>query len=336
LSILLNSATADLTIDRLLAALNTLCIGIVGIIFYCHAIKTSEVEFNRVGKASFLNFAILLGLSIIFLVFTKMKTSIKPPVILNNHLFVSDWFSGGHTWRFSAYLDYSTLVVAFTIGNLPYALIYAQRYNHRKIMQTMILVIAFFAVYLTNSRTGTLCIVLLVLLSFSVIYWKSYIELILVYIYKHKTTCAIVVIIVMTLLHRNIINIIANILDMRQGSFYTRLSIYRESITMMLNNSPIWGMGIKKMMGNYPYGSHSTYIGVFYRAGIVGGTIYISALVSIVVNIFRNKKNDELTLLISGTILDFLILAVTEDLDGEIWVFYLFCLLVSQYKKVAN
>ena len=66
----------------------------------------------------------------------------------------------------------------------------------------------------------------------------------------------------------------------REGSNATRGNIYSASIEKAFAESPLIGMGIKDLSPYdlIPYGSHSTYVGFFYKTGIIGliiGTVLV-------------------------------------------------------------
>lgn len=66
----------------------------------------------------------------------------------------------------------------------------------------------------------------------------------------------------------------ANAIDTgRKNSSDTRLKIYTTSLKSMTENSPIIGLGIKPKtdaLGNFPIGSHSSYIGYITKNGYLG------------------------------------------------------------------
>lgn len=67
------------------------------------------------------------------------------------------------------------------------------------------------------------------------------------------------------------------ILNARAGSSSMRERIYLTSINMVMNESPIFGMGYKPYIPgwDYPLGSHSTPIGYLFKNGIYGLSIYL-------------------------------------------------------------
>lgn len=78
----------------------------------------------------------------------------------------------------------------------------------------------------------------------------------------------------------------------RAGSNHTRIQIYLESIKLAFENSPVWGMGIKHISETgYPLGSHSTYIGVFYKTGVTGTLLFVCILLEIAKILFSAKAD---------------------------------------------
>ena len=102
---------------------------------------------------------------------------------------------------------------------------------------------------------------------------------------------------------------------------------------MTLSDSPIIGIGVKyasALSNDAPFGSHSTWIGFFYKTGFVGLALYAILFYQI----FRmqlgraaSKNSYEIVLVINLIIL-YCYFSV-EDLDATAWICVLFFSLFS-------
>ena len=88
---------------------------------------------------------------------------------------------------------------------------------------------------------------------------------------------------------------------------------------MTLDNSPVFGMGIKDLIdsGSIPYGSHSTYVGLFYRTGFLGIVLFAAVLFACFGEIVKlgNLRLIDLLWVFSA-----LLFVAFEDVDGVNWV----------------
>lgn len=79
----------------------------------------------------------------------------------------------------------------------------------------------------------------------------------------------------------------------RAESNSMRFMLYKKSFERMLVNNPLLGMGIKDLYKDtiYPYGSHSSYVGYFYKTGLIGGSIYLLAVCEFIKKMAKWRKN---------------------------------------------
>ena len=76
------------------------------------------------------------------------------------------------------------------------------------------------------------------------------------------------------------------------------------------------------MMGDYPLGSHSSYVGFFYKTGLLGLGCILFALFKLIKAVFlKHFKKNMLFLLGVGAIL---LAMALEDIDGADWLLVLF------------
>ena len=105
---------------------------------------------------------------------------------------------------------------------------------------------------------------------------------------------------------------------------------YKEAIT----NSPIWGMGIKKYYRDgYPLGSHSTYVGFFYKTGIIGVVLGIYIFFKANWNILKNAGNSIEFKSVLMFLVSFIVLFAIEDVDGANWSIVVYFSMLSLVGK---
>ncbi|MEM5875596.1 MAG: hypothetical protein QXX45_03450 [Candidatus Aenigmatarchaeota archaeon] len=190
----------------------------------------------------------------------------------------------------------------------------------------MMLLIPMNIAYLKIKGTGkfkifiiTLLIVLLMIFSLSRIAFLSlFTGWLYVNILKKKkffilTTLTIFIIILPSF------NIIDKIFLMKRGSTETRLSLYNMAINEVLNKQPIIGLGIKPRREDLdiPIGSHSTYIGVIYKTGILGFIFFILFFISVNLQYIKLRRY----IYIDKNFKFFLDMLGICLIAGQIWMF---------------
>ena len=80
------------------------------------------------------------------------------------------------------------------------------------------------------------------------------------------------------------------------------------------------GIGIKYMLGDFPYGSHCTYIGIFYKTGLFGTLLFVIGIAMMCINIWNNISNKETGRLAYIMILSYFGLLIFSDIDASNWV----------------
>lgn len=335
ISIYINIHSTNYTVDRMLAAINTMGIWLIGILMYVYY-KNNKIDIEKLSKYSYINIIILIVLSVLsFLLYNIV--GINRLSVMGASLYSVDWFQGEAQLRFIGLLDYSNLVVLFYMMFFPFGINYIL--NYRKGNRKSIYIVAsFIPIILTLSRSGYVVVLL-----------SSILGLIYLMIRKMNINkIAMVIIIAMSvsiflIYYYDLINIIPEkineLINGRPGSTSTRKYLYEESIRLTTMHSPIWGLAIKQMsiMG-YPLGSHSTYIGLYYKTGIIGAMMAIMGLFTANINILRSKIKTEQYRLICIYIVMLLLMFIFEDIDGSNWsiVCYLSIIAVMLNKENWN
>ncbi len=304
--------------SRIMAAFNTYFINVCALIFY--SIYKNNIRYINIPalkKACMLNAAVLVLLFILY----KSGISLAFPSIIGKTISGADWLSGIYSPRFLGYLDYANAVVLFVLLLYPFAI----RAIRRKSIVLVFSVFLWLTVIGTNSRTGL--ILFSALTAFAVL---SYDEKNFRFLIRNKKTIiffsAILLILLSILFYSSIYDRLSLLFESRTDSNGMRSLIYQESISKMINDSPFIGKGIKDLIYpyNYPYGSHSTYIGQLYRSGIIGGAIYLLSVLYIVKEIVKRKLKDNNDLLHRLSIICIFVFMIFEDIDGTNWGISLF------------
>jgi hypothetical protein len=307
-SIIFNAFMRNIEQVRLYAALNTLTVMIIGILFYSYY-KIVTPNLNKVGKYLFINLIILLGLYIASLILNEKGNFGFMP----NNLVEVDWFDGKMQYRFNGYSDFANAVTFIAClcwgGALKYV---TEKYG--VLVANLLSIGVIFVAYGSGSRAGLVCMVTLYLIfAFSTLVAKKNLK-------QYKRLLLFFAFVILLLgtpyLYKAIIYLIAA----RQGSNALRIEVYLESLHLMFSQSPVIGLGIKDMFGIIPYGSHSTYVGMFYKAGMVGGVLFLCVIIGQIRIILKHRTNNAAEFTLKCTILIFFVLFLVEDIDSVDWL----------------
>lgn len=320
-SVVVNTLTGSHETSRILAAVNTWLITAVALGLY-HFYRQSDVDLDRVGKYCLCNLLILVLLWIVY----KLTHGTRAFAILGHTLMGDDWVNGLYTPRFFGYMDYANLLVFSVLFFYPLAMLFLRG---KRILPLLLTVVLYPVVDSTNSRTGVVLYLLLLmayaLFEFQTGFFRLYRrQKYLLFFFALLGVLAVVL-----LCSGKIAQIVGSILNKREGSNNMRVLIYTQSITTMLEHSPVIGIGIKDMLGEYPLGSHSTYIGVFYKAGILGGLIYLCAIIYMAIKIILGKDMNRHAVTAKICLAAALLLMALEDVDGANWCICVFYILLA-------
>lgn len=313
-SVFINSIINEHSFSRILAALNTDFIWFVAVGYFAVIYGAEKsLDLFRVGKYCFINIVILFVIYVISKVLSLTSVNL---IFETRSFWTADWIDGVEGIRFTGLFEYSVLVGLFNLLLVPYALLYLFSIN-RKFLYFITLLVSFWLSYECGSRSVQ--VLMLCEIVIAIYYFiknlnisnsaKRYIIVV---------SCLIVLIVV-ACSYQLLLDKFVDLLYSREGSTNTRFNIYITSLTQTLQHSPIIGLGIKDMMGSVPLGSHSTYVGVFYKTGILGSMFFCIALIGLIVAYLRKKKTLNFICFI-GYILCFLAALLFEDLDGANWL----------------
>lgn len=321
ISIIYNLFISDHDIVRVFATCNTFMITFTALLLY-RVFSSIKIDGMRIGKSCLINLGILALILFIYIISPN-----KEGLSILGHAISVDDFYNEETTRFIGFFAYSNLLCLYSLISFPFIIEYLKDKKRFFFYSIGIILLNFLFSYYANSRSGQLIIIMLLCgFVFKCILTKLKIE-------QRKIFIIIVITLVLIigiLSWRYVYFKLSDMLLARAGSNSTRLAINESSIKLMLERSPVIGMGIKDMLStlSYPYGSHSSYIGYFYKAGVLGGIIYLCSFMIYAYKLFKWKKRDigDYTLFIC--IMLMLIWMLLEDLDGANWgICYAFILM---------
>ncbi len=310
--------TGEHEVNRIFAAFNTSLLWIFCAIIYSY-VNTHSLDKTRIQKYSFVNISILVFFALLMIVLSKF--GINDVVFLSRHLTRQDYLYGISSRRLKAFLLYDNLVSQMFFLSFPFAYSYVEKYNNR-FFQFVFLILSFLPVIMCKSRTGlVLCILTIGLLFPKAIAANKKVEQ-MIYIFY-----GVIIMAFLSIYYRGLFNKINELFYARQGSNNARTNIYMKSIEKTFTTSPIIGCGIKDMIGDYPYGSHCTYIGLFYKTGIIGFFLGIKGILNTISPVIK------LPLQYKIAAICLLFMMLTGDLDGENWLIILYGILYGSISK---
>lgn len=316
-AILINVAFFDNSNDRIFASLNTASLWFFAAIFYGYYHINQNVNLIKISKICFFNIFLLFILACVSCYLYYVK-SFESFALFNKTLFETVYLSGRATIKFIGLNDYSNMNLIFIMIMFLMSSFYLRRTN--LIKSILAILMSSFEVFLIHSRSG------MILFTLSIVWY-------LISLMKMKNRkiifhiCIILIPVLVAVFWKDIYNIIFNkIIYGNESSTSLRIELLRTSFFEALNTSPIWGMGVKRFLyDGYPLGSHSTYIGLFYKTGIIGLLFGLLAFYfsnkSIII---KEKKSPRLFFYIC-----LLVLFAIEDIDGCNWCIILYFSVLS-------
>lgn len=325
------SMAFDYSQERLAAAFGTLLYWLLGVGYAYYFLTSCAVSWVSVSKIAVFNLAVLFFLMTIYAV---MGNGFSVG-ILGRHISANDYLNAGTSLRFSSFLEYPTLVAMMTL--MLYACAFYWVNAKWKTPGIVVLsILSLVALQACASRAGYLVGVIAVVIG--VCY--AFASIGQRYIAPFSVLTIIAFLIVLLANWECIVEYVSGIVGSRAGSTTGRMYLYASSIEMTLDSSPIIGMGVKHtslLSNSAPFGSHSTWIGFFYKTGLVGLVLYVAFFASVLVSLFAARKTigSYAVFYAICTFLLYIYLAV-EDLDGTAWVCVTFFVLASAFMNSSE
>lgn len=306
---------ARYSFDRYIAALNIAVIWFFSAYLYL-IFKNKGNQIPKLEIACYRNLIVLFLISIVGIIAARLK------ILSGLSLYVNDWNNGVKTTRLLCFMEYKNCVGIFTLVNLPLAIRYIEKIHKSDVAYylryAVIILGSMVAIVYSGSR---ICLIAYLL----------YVATIMVMIFKQKfgkravVVCILILMIAILFEFRDIFYELISLYNSRSASNSTRFRIYAQSISTVLNKNLLFGVGIKEYIGSYPLGSHSTYMGIFYKNGLVGLIVFIFLLINSMKVIFSKQISP----IIRYSIIAFFIVFIFEDIDGTNWIAYCFFALLG-------
>lgn len=203
-------------------------------------------------------------------------------------LIFSDYGGKGWISRFNGFEVYQVASATVTVILAVYSYIYLKSIKVKSKFIRIITYISYYlmlsiTLYFNRSRTIFVGVFLAIILTL-------FIKLINKKNYK-KIFFYFVALISISILIAYFSGIIENLLNIRPNSNRDRMFVYSKAIETF-KMYPIFGVGVRYFVPEsaIPIGSHSTYLGVLMRSGIVGFVGIVIYKASILISIYKNKE----------------------------------------------
>lgn len=302
--------------SRYLAAINTALSWLIAGLIISFRVSYSDNFKSIIRKVSLFNLSLIFVLTFLAQILAKNGIAFN---LFGRNLYINDWTSDGLGMRTLLFFDYSSLIGFFSIINL--ALFIRKKI---KLFDLFVLILMIYPVYLSKSR-----ICLVSILAFAYTYVFIYIRL---NVNNYKIYLILLVLasaVVVFAFNSKIIELFNKIFLMRENSNVRRFELYQLSISKAIDFNPILGCGIKvEYSHNVPYGSHSTFVGLFYKLGFVGCLISTVFVYELIKSIIKTKNYNLFAYFIA-----LLIIIIFEDMDGTNWL-VLFVFLTFGYVEI--
>ena len=283
LSIMINLIVSNHQTSRVLATLNTLIISLVALQYYA-LFSRIEIDTKKIGQYALWNMLILLCFLGIYLFISNWKNI----TFFGYSLSAVDTIKGANG-RFVGFFAYVNLVTLFSIVMLPFAIEYLNQKS--KIYSFFVLVINLLFSYFARSRSGQLIILLIIALyTFDFLKLKIQKKSRRLFVAVTGLLICVIGLALWPVIYAKLQGVFLS----RAESNSMRFMLYKKSFERMLVNNPLLGMGIKDLYQDtiYPYGSHSSYIGYFYKTGLIGGSIYLLAVCEFIKKMAKWRKKN--------------------------------------------
>ncbi|WP_027405945.1 O-antigen ligase family protein [Anaerovibrio sp. RM50] len=323
-AILYNIAEFKPEFIRCIGAINTMVLWPIAALYVAYY-RGADINIFTIGKYCARNLYIMLIPAIIaaimFYVFQMNSFS-----LFGRTLFVTTYLSEEPTIKFFGLNDFSNINLFYIMLNLMLSLPYLYQKNRSSIIG--ILTITSFEVFLIHSRLGMCIFSVSLLFAFLDTIMRKYKNILLLMI----ALFGIMIVIVAYKEFNELFT--SSIVYGNEDSTLYRIDLLTTSVIKAWDVSPLWGMGIKEVFRPMEdfiayLGSHSTYVGFFYKTGFLGAVlglfIYIRMNYMVIKESFKNQ-NVRMMLLF---LISFIILFAIEDVDGTNWSMFIYFTVLS-------
>lgn len=326
-SIIIAVITRDYAFSRIAAALNTCGIWVVAVWISGIVSQAEDIDTDRIGRYCLINICIMFILMVLTWSFRNFGINL---ILERRSAWIWDLLSSGETTRFCGLMEYPTLVGVLTLLQFPWAFKYLSHSKY-KWCCFILIPVSIIPVFMTYARMGTFLMLIMIFVAVNYFVLEQGITLKRLFIIYG--ICVLLLVAIVIIKFDTVATIAEAIFNARPGSNSDRLRIYTDTVNKISETSWIIGAGIKEMnaAGVYPLGSHCTYLGILYKAGILGGICAAIGFVMAIITIIRKslRSKDWFALLFCCMCALLLLFFVVEDIDGADWLLVMSFVVVS-------
>lgn len=324
-AILYQFITEKIDLERILATFNTFGIWVISLVIYgiISNMKLSPDIFLKISKYMWINLFILF-----FIYLAYLFLNIETISILGYKWYLRrmDYISSGVTTRFCGFMETVLGPSHFYCIAFPISIFYSRR-KIGTILTISLGFLFYLPIFATHSRIGmVICLLVLIVSSIYLLLTsqRKYGMIIQQIIYLFLI-CVVIIALIFVLCNFDIVlSTITNFWSLRGGSNDARFNIYKNSLNKFITESPFIGIGIKYMIGDFPLGSHSTYIGILYKTGIIGSIFFIILFLSIFKNIYKNIKHTPHYVTLFSSFVLYCFFLIFADIDSCNWIIVIY------------
>ena len=309
----------DPALSRVAAGINTSLIWIISALFYSvfAGESLSPDAMKKYHDCCVRNLVIMFLIYLFSLVSPANTFNVLGHTIYLRRM---DYLSSGTTSRFAGMTETVLGPSHFYAFTLP--VLFFGRHSGNDLRDVILAFLGFVCVFATHSRMGTIC-------CFGMLY--LYVRQFLCNRYGKSITTLLDIITALTVFIAAIVfwdriaDVFISFFNARGGSNEARFTIYRKSLAAFWNENPLFGCGVKNMidMGNgysFPYGSHSMYVGLLYKTGIVGTLFYTIGFIDIFIGLHSSLRSNRNCMSIILIFVCYFVMLIFADLDASDWV----------------
>ena len=307
--------TSDTT--RVIAALNTAVVWILGSLVYSSVVHM-KLDHRTILKTMRFLYAVIFLVSILSLVTRYTGTKL----IINGRNLNNTYSDNGTEIRSFCWMEYANLIPFFLLCLVPY--VYVSIQEGRPVIRILAVTVSLLPVLLSRSRLGIVLLLVLIGGMTIVQCWKH--KGLKVLLLSIIAVAAIYVFLNLGSVTNKAESMIDSFLYGRGTSNTTRRVLYTLTWEKIKETSLLFGAGIKHItsLPNIPLGSHSTYLGAIYKAGLIGAAFLCFFFAAITKKFYKMVKTKKMDIFFLLSLLELLALMIMEDLDGANWMHFFF------------
>ena len=302
---------------RVIAALNTALVWIFGSLIFSSVVHM-KLNYWTILKTMRFLYAVIILISILSLVMRYTGTEL----VINGRNLNNIYSDNGTEVRSFCWMEYANLIPFLLLCLVPY--VYVSIREDKPVIRILVAAISLLPVLLSRSRLG---IILLLVLIGCITIAEMWRQKRLKVLFLIITAAAILYILFnWGTVTDKVGSMIDSFLNGRGTSNATRKALYILSWEKIKSTSLLFGVGIKHItsLPNIPLGSHSTFLGAIYKAGIAGAAFLFFFFGRITWVFYEMTKRKKICKFFLLSLLELLGLMLLEDLDGSNWLHF-FC-----------